>query len=121
MKVWLDDWRMSPAGWMVARTAADAIRAFADGDVDEISLDYDLGTGDVTGLNVAKWIRQGAEAGTLPRIRWHLHSDNNEGREKILRVMEEADRHWLENEMTEQEPFFAPGELDEDQNPKEGR
>lgn len=43
MKIWHDDIRPAPDGWVWARTNARAIDLLLNGDVEEISLDHDLG------------------------------------------------------------------------------
>ena len=42
MKLFVDDMRICPAGWELARTNTEAIRILATGMVDEISLDHDI-------------------------------------------------------------------------------
>lgn len=43
MKLWLDDERPAPAGWVHVKTAKTAIALIASGTVAEVSLDHDLG------------------------------------------------------------------------------
>lgn len=43
MKLWVDDERPAPPGWHRAYTSDQAITALSPGDVEEISLDHDLG------------------------------------------------------------------------------
>lgn len=78
-----------------ARSAGEAVLALSTGLVTEISLDYDLGT-EATGHDVAQWIAWRAEMRELRRLKWHIHSDNCVGREKILREMDAAERWWAE-------------------------
>lgn len=103
VKLWLDDYRMAPEGWEHVRTAAEAIAALEKGGVDEISLDYHLGDWrddlQYAGRAVSAWIARGAFDGTVPRIKWHIHSDSVEGREIMLRHMEKAEQFWTESEM----------------------
>lgn len=42
MKLFVDDIRMCPEGWDLARTNSDAIRMLSTGYVEEISLDHDI-------------------------------------------------------------------------------
>lgn len=42
-KLWLDDVREEPWGWIRCRWPEDVIAFLQDGDIDEISLDHDLG------------------------------------------------------------------------------
>ena len=67
LKVWLDDERSAPAGWVHVRTPEEAIELLRGGDVEEISLDHDLGL-DVgererTGYDVLLWIEREVAAG----------------------------------------------------------
>lgn len=47
MKLWHDDVRPAPEGWVWARTNQEAMHYLATGEVAEISLDHDLGYHDV--------------------------------------------------------------------------
>lgn len=42
-KLWLDDERPAPAGWVHVKTAQAAIDLIASGGIAEVSLDHDLG------------------------------------------------------------------------------
>ncbi len=42
MKLFVDDFRACPDGWVLARTIGEAVRLLASGYVDEVSLDYDI-------------------------------------------------------------------------------
>lgn len=42
MKLYVDDLRRAPEGWVCVRTVTDAIRMLACQNVDEISLDHDI-------------------------------------------------------------------------------
>lgn len=43
MRLWHDDIRPAPEGWMWARTNAEAIERLETGAYDELSMDHDLG------------------------------------------------------------------------------
>lgn len=43
MRLWLDDTRPAPEGWVQARTAREAINILKQGGIEEASLDHDLG------------------------------------------------------------------------------
>lgn len=43
VKLWLDDTRREPDGWTRAYNMADAVRFSTDNDIEEMSLDHDLG------------------------------------------------------------------------------
>lgn len=86
MKLWLDDVRPAPFGWTHVHTAPAAIALFAQGVVEEASLDHDLGPSDAgTGYDVLVWIERAmfshAWYGPLPKI--HVHSANPVGRKNM--------------------------------------
>lgn len=55
MKLWLDDVRPAPDGWHWARTNAEAKAALLRGNVDECSLDHDLGLHELTDEQINDW------------------------------------------------------------------
>jgi hypothetical protein len=85
MKVWLDDVRVAPRGWTHVRTPEEAIELLRSGEVDEISLDHDLGLttpeSERTGYDVLAWLEEAIGFGTwehpVPVI--HVHSANPVG------------------------------------------
>jgi hypothetical protein len=62
MKVWLDDVREAPAGWVRTTTPAETIELLRAGVVRELSLDHDLGLWEgereVTGYDVVLWMER---------------------------------------------------------------
>jgi hypothetical protein len=58
MKLWLDDRRLAPPGWTRAYTVADAQTYLATGEVEEASLDHDLGACEscLGGLSTREWL-----------------------------------------------------------------
>ncbi len=85
MKVWLDDERQAPEGWIHVKWPDEAIAWLKTGNVSEISLDHDLGDDRIgTGYDVLLWIeRQVAMAGMIPPI-IHVHSANSSARIKMI-------------------------------------
>jgi Cyclic-phosphate processing Receiver domain len=81
VKVWLDDRRPAPDGWVRVRTPEEAIELLRGGDVDELSLDHDLGL-DVgarerTGYDVLLWLEaEVAAGGARPPGVIRVHSGN---------------------------------------------
>ena len=79
MKIFLDDLRRCPAGWMAARWPEDVIRAIEAGPVEAISLDRDLGdpTDARTGEVVLRYLaeRLHADPAFLPPL-VTIHTDN---------------------------------------------
>ena len=59
MKVFLDDERPTPEGWVRAFTAPEAIELLKTGKVTELSLDHDLGPEEAgTGYDVCLWVEE---------------------------------------------------------------
>jgi hypothetical protein len=81
VKVWLDDQRAAPEGWVHVQTPEEAIELLRGGEVDEISLDHDLGL-DVgarerTGYDVLLWLEAEVAAGRArPPAVMRVHSGN---------------------------------------------
>jgi len=79
MKVYLDDIRPCPEGWVLARSYEEAVELLKTGLVTEISLDHDLGEyypGVVarSGYNVACWIEEAVYAGLISCPGMYCHS-----------------------------------------------
>ena len=91
MKVWLDDWRPAPEGWVHVRTPEEAIEVLRGGDVEAISLDHDLGLAEGlrerTGYDVLLWLEREVEAGRArPPAVMEVHSGNV----AVMKRMEQA-------------------------------
>lgn len=77
IKVFLDDVRPTPDGWVRAYWPDDVITMLITGDVGEISLDHDLGDDDRgTGYDVLKWLEQAVFHGLVTPPVIHIHSAN---------------------------------------------
>lgn len=97
MKVYLDDVRPKPADFDVkVTTAYEAIELLKTGQVDLISLDYDLGSDGDEGELVSNWIEEQAYNGTLKRVKVLFHTDNPVGRKRMSQAIENAKRFWDE-------------------------
>ena len=99
MRIWLDDMREAPAGWTRCVRPDEVIELLEGGEVEEISLDYDLGLVDERGLDwngedVLRWIEQQVfERGSsvrLPVI--SIHSANPVGRQRLQRALDAIER-----------------------------
>lgn len=75
MKLYIDDIRNPPAGWVVARSSRAAIHWLRDIDFDTISFDHDLG-GDDTTRPVVIWLIENNKHPTC-----FVHTANPVGRE----------------------------------------
>lgn len=97
MRIWLDDERPMPEGFTHhVKTAHEAIELLKTGQVEEISLDHDLGDGNGTGYDVAKFIEEQAVTGQTTKFRVRVHSQNVVGRENIKAALRNALRAWME-------------------------
>lgn len=109
MKLWLDDVRPAPEGWVWAKTLAEAKQVVLDNLAErddvlpECSLDHDLGAtpemieahglgargaGEETGLDFVKWL---VAEGQVPR-RVTIHSWNPVGAREMAQAIVEYDR-----------------------------
>lgn len=97
MYVYLDDVRPKPVDFDVkVTTVQEAIELLKTGQVDVISLDYDLGGDGDEGEVVANWIEEQAYNGTLKRVKVLFHTDNPVGRKRMKQAIENAMRYWDE-------------------------
>jgi hypothetical protein len=93
MKVYLDDLRTPPDGWILVRWPEDAIKLLKTGEVTDISLDHDLGDDDHnhgkgTGYHVLLWIEEEVALKGFKAPRMIVHSANGPARERMNRAIE---------------------------------
>lgn len=97
MKVYLDDIRYEPDGWVGVRWPDEAIELLKTGEVDEISLDHDLGDAiytppgkkERTGYDVLLWIEQAVVTeGFVPPV-IHIHTANPVAKERMEAAREQ--------------------------------
>ena len=100
MKIWLDDVRPAPIGWVWVKSAREMIAALLDnnGDIEIVSLDHDLGESKEDGTWLTYWIEQEAYNGTLEPFEWLIHSANPVGTKRMAITMKNAERYWYKNE-----------------------
>lgn len=97
MKVFLDDERPTPEGWVRAYWPDEAIAYLKTGRVTEISLDHDLGDDEQgTGYDVVLWIEEAVITRGVKPPKMSVHSANSSARQKmemgIRSIQEWADR-----------------------------
>lgn len=89
IRVWLDDERPTPAGWVGVQTPEEAIKLLSSQQVETISLDHDLGLDETrTGYTVINWLELQAvtnEAFRMPKVL--IHTDNPVGRKNMLAAL----------------------------------
>jgi hypothetical protein len=125
LKVWLDDSRPAPSGWLRVTTVRNARKLVEAGLVHEISLDYDLGwcadclareehlkssgrrhcEHTPTGYDLVAWM---AETGRWPAAPPHVHSGNVEGGARMLGVIA---RYWHDGALAASPMPAADGEM----------
>lgn len=104
VKVWLDDIRPAPAGWIRTYWPEEVIALLKTGDVEEISLDHDLGDAlntppggkERTGYDVLTWMEEAVltEGFAPPVINIHTANIVAEAR---MRACVKAMENWIEN------------------------
>ena len=95
--LWVDDERPAPQGWVWAKTALEAITVLKSFHVSEISMDHDLGDVQQDGSQVTCYILEQAYMGNIPKMEWHIHSQNPVGAQKMQWDLEKADSFWEKN------------------------
>ena len=102
--VWLDDERDpcdpntqklfgSIGNEVWVKSSVEAINLLKNGDVQEISLDHDLGEGG-TGMEVARWIEEEAFFERIQPLKWRIHSANPVGVDNMKLALKKADKYW---------------------------
>jgi hypothetical protein len=83
-KVWLDDERPAPDGWLCARRPEEAIAHLQSGLVTHLCLDHDLGDdASGTGYDVLVWIEEAVTRGFEPPNVITIHSINAGARPRM--------------------------------------
>ena len=84
MKVYLDDERTTPEGWIRVYWPEEAIELLQSGNVTEISLDHDLGDDERgTGYDVVLWIEEAVITRGFVPPKIKVHSANSSARIKM--------------------------------------
>lgn len=84
MKVYLDDERTTPEGWVRTYNVPETIKLLETGQVEELSLDHDLGTGVQDGQGVTLWLKEKVfndPTFELPTI--YFHTQNPVGKQNM--------------------------------------
>lgn len=85
MRVFLDDERTTPEGWVRVYWPSEAIALLETGKVMELSLDHDLGDDERgTGYDVVLWIEEAVALRDFSPPKIIVHSANSSAREKML-------------------------------------
>lgn len=94
MNFWLDDVRPAPEGWFWAKTVPELIDAIADAklagkEIWKVSLDNDLGCGEIKGYKYLDYLEEMHEVGLTHLIpeKVNIHSANPVARERMQKVI----------------------------------
>jgi hypothetical protein len=84
VKVFLDDERVAPEGWIQVRWPDEAIALLRAGGVEELSLDHDLGDdARGTGYDVLLWLEEAVVTHSFAPPQIRVHSANVSARQKM--------------------------------------
>jgi hypothetical protein len=97
MKIYLDDERVTPEGWIRTYTPDETISLLKGGNVEELSLDHDLGDDEAigTGYDVLLWIEEQVYTQNYIPPRMKVHSANSSAKEKMLAAIDNINRNLL--------------------------
>jgi hypothetical protein len=95
MKLWLDDERVAPEGWVWVKTTGEAFHYLRTGGVKEISLDHDLGSEHLfgTGYDILTYIEEKVytdDQYNPPRI--SIHTANPAARRRMIAAVESIEK-----------------------------
>lgn len=86
IRIFLDDERPTPAGWVLAYWPEEVIALLQGGEVEAVSLDHDLGDdARGTGYDVIRWIEDAVALRGYRPPRLYVHSANPPARARMLR------------------------------------
>jgi len=90
MKLYLDDERAAPEGWVQVRWPDEVIKLLQSGEVTHLSLDHDLGDDQRgTGYDVLLWVeREVVLRNYTPPEHIHVHSANPAAKQRMLAAIE---------------------------------
>jgi hypothetical protein len=83
MRVFLDDERQTPEGWVRTYSAKQSIELLKTGKVEEISLDHDLGDDQPAGYTVLLWIEEEVHFRRFNPPIMSVHSASSLGGDKM--------------------------------------
>ncbi|HOY70215.1 MAG TPA: hypothetical protein PL131_11285 [Methylotenera sp.] len=93
MKVYLDDERTTPQGWVRTYWPDEVIALLETGEVQELSLDHDLGDDERgTGYDVVLWIEEAVMTRGFKPPKIMVHSANSSARIKMQAGIDAIER-----------------------------
>ena len=94
MKVYLDDVRETPEGWIRCFWPDEVIALLEAGGVTELSLDHDLGDDERgTGYDVVTWIEEAVVLRGFKAPIIHVHSANPVAQQKMNAAIKSIERY----------------------------
>jgi hypothetical protein len=89
VKVYLDDVRPEPEGWLRAYTYEQCVELLETGAVTHLDLDWNLGQGpERTGLSVLEWLEDRVSVGRLRPPALTVHTADPRARREMLAAIE---------------------------------
>jgi hypothetical protein len=96
LKVFLDDERVTPEGWVRTYWPDEVIALLKSGEVSEVSLDHDLGDDERgTGYDVILWIEEAVVTRGFVPPKMSVHSANSSARQKMEMGIQAINRRVL--------------------------
>lgn len=86
IRLWLDDERNPPTGWVWVKTAKEAMRVITSGKVLVVSLDHDLGLPLENGGDVLRWLEEQVFVNGFWPPLIEIHTMNPVARSWMLKV-----------------------------------
>lgn len=94
MKIYLDDERIAPVGWVQVRWPDEAIKLLELGGITHLSLDHDLGDDQRgTGYDVLLWLEQEVVLNQYAVPEIIIHTANPAARQRMLAAVD-AIKKW---------------------------
>lgn len=94
MKVFLDDVRVTPDGWVRTYWPDEVIALLQTGEVTDLSLDHDLGDDERgTGYTALVWLEEQVVIHGMTPPRLTIHSANPPARRKMEAAIASIERH----------------------------
>lgn len=89
VKLFVDDLRLPPDGWELARTITEAIRKIVNMEFEEVSLDHDIMSSAETFEPVARFIAcHNIRRPNGKKMKVRIHTGNWVGGEKMARILD---------------------------------
>ncbi|AMO44215.1 hypothetical protein DSS3P8_157 [Roseobacter phage DSS3P8] len=92
IKLWLDDERPAPRGWVRVYRADDVVRLLSRYPVEAVSLDHDLGNGLLEGYHVMQYLENEAYAGREIPKEINIHTSNPPARQRMEAALVQIER-----------------------------